>query len=89
MDEFFFMNPKAFPSIFPTTVTGAMLVMTSSMSPGGDSIPMKIMNVKYDDGTNVINVFNWVVACMHCKRRGLADKCTHVPRSVIIYLCIF
>jgi hypothetical protein len=60
LDEFLFMNPKAFPSIFPTTATGALLVMTSSMSPGGDSSALKLLDVKYEDGSNVINKHNWV-----------------------------
>lgn len=60
LDEFLFMNPKAFPAIFPTTATGAMLVMTSSMSPGGDSSALKLLDVKYEDGSNVINKHNWV-----------------------------
>ena len=60
LDEFLFMNPKAFPAIFPTTATGAMLVITSSMSPGGDSSALKLLDVKYEDGSNVINKHNWV-----------------------------
>ncbi len=60
LDEFLFMNPKAFPSIFPTTATGALLVMTSSMSPGGDSSALKLLDVKYEDGSSVINKHNWV-----------------------------
>jgi hypothetical protein len=60
MDEFLFMNKKAFPSIFPTTATGALLVMTSSMAPGGDSSALSLLDVKYDDGTNVIQKLNWI-----------------------------
>lgn len=37
--------------------------MTSSMSPGGDSTAMKILDLKYDDGSNVIKRFNWVTVC--------------------------
>jgi hypothetical protein len=65
LDEFLFMNPKAFPSIFPTTATGALLVMTSSMSAGSQSSAMSVLNVKYDDGSNVVTIYNWVqVSCL-------------------------
>jgi len=60
MDEFCFMNPKVFPAIFPTAATNAMLIMTSSLSPGGDSTALQILDVKYDDGSPVIKKLNWV-----------------------------
>lgn len=93
LDEFLFMNPKAFPSIFPTTATGALLVMTSSMSPGGDSSALKLLDVKYEDGSSVINKHNWVQVlfpqylsllinetCKTCKAKGIPEKCTHISR---------
>jgi hypothetical protein len=60
MDEFLFMNSKVFPAIFPSIATGATLVMISSMSPSTDSIAMKILDAKYDDGTDVVKKLNWV-----------------------------
>ncbi len=77
LDEYLFMNPKAFPSIFPTTATGALLVMTSSMSPDGASTAMNLLNVKNDDGTDVVTKYNWVQACTDCKRKGTPEKCNH------------
>lgn len=77
LDEFLFMNVKAFPSIFPTAVTGALLVMTSSMSANGASSAMKILDAKYDDGTSVVRKYNLVQSCVECKRKGIPEKCTH------------
>jgi hypothetical protein len=77
LDEYLFMNPKAFPSIFPTTATGALLVMTSSMSPDGASTAMRLIDVRNDDGTPVVTKYNWVQACVDCQRKGCAEKCNH------------
>ena len=80
MDEFFFFNPKAFASIFPVTATGAMLVMTSSLSPGAQTSAMRILDVTYDDGTPVVKKLNWVQACVECRRKGTPEKCHHIAR---------
>ena len=56
--------------------------MTSSMSPGGDSSAMKILDTKYEDGSNVITKFNWIIACVDCKRKGISEKCSHVTRYI-------
>jgi len=72
------MNPGAFPAIFPSSATGAMLVMISSMSSDANSPAMKIIDAKYDDGTPVMKKLDWVQSCATCKRKGVADKCTHV-----------
>lgn len=77
LDEFLFMNVKAFPSIFPTGATGAPMIMTSSMSANGASSAMKILDAKYDDGTNVVRKYNLVQSCVECKRKGIPEKCTH------------
>lgn len=81
LDEFLFMNPSAFPAIFPSTATGAMLVMISSMSGDSNSPAMKIINAKYDDGTDVVKKFNWVQSCVACKRKGVPEKCSHIRRE--------
>jgi hypothetical protein len=63
-DEFAFYNSEVLTNaIFPTLATGATLVMTSSISPDGDSPIMKILDVKYDDGSNVIKKLNWIQVC--------------------------
>lgn len=80
LDEFLFMNNKTFPAIFPSVTNGAMLIMISSMSAGTDSHAMKILDMKYDDGTPVVEKLNWVQACGACKKKGMADKCTHIAR---------
>lgn len=80
MDEFFFMEKKAFPSIFPSVTNGAMLIMISSMAAGTDSHALKILDMKYDDGTPVVTKLNWIQACGPCKKKGLADKCNHIAR---------
>ncbi len=77
LDEFMFMNPKAFPSIFPTAATGALMVMTSSMSAQGSSCAMKMLDAKHDDGTNVVTKYNLVQSCVECKRKNIPEKCTH------------
>jgi hypothetical protein len=75
------MNPKAFPAIFPSAANGAMLVMTSSMSPGSNSIAMRILDVKYDDGSDVVKKLDFVQSCVVCKRKGIPEKCTHIART--------
>lgn len=80
MDEFFFMNRKTLPSILPSVTNGATLVMISSMSAGTESHAMKILDMKYDDGTDVVMKLNWIQACASCKKKGLSDKCTHIAR---------
>lgn len=80
MDEFFFMNRKTLPSILPSVTNGATLVMISSMSTGTESYAMKILDMKYDDGTDVVMKLNWIQACATCKKKGLEDKCTHIAR---------
>ena len=80
LDEFLFMNPGAFPAIFPSSATGAMLVMISSMSSDANSPAMKIIDAKYDDGTDVMKKLDWVQSCVVCKRKGIPEKCTHVAR---------
>jgi hypothetical protein len=57
-----------------------MLVMTSSISPGSDSAAMRILDTKYDDGTNVVRVLDWVQSCVDCVRKGAAERCTHIMR---------
>jgi len=76
-DEFLFMNPKVFAAIIPTVLTGAMLVMTSSMSPNSNSLAMRIIRAKYDDGTDVVSQYNWTESCADCKRAGTPEKCRH------------
>lgn len=75
------MNPAAFPAIFPSTATGAMLIMISSMSGNTNSPAMKLINAKYDDGTDVVRKLDCVQSCRECKRKGLPEKCTHMPRA--------
>ena len=75
------MNPSAFPAIFPSTATGAMLVMVSSMAGNPDAPAMKILDLKYDDGTPVVHRLDWVQSCIVCKRKGIADRCTHIVRT--------
>ncbi len=42
---------------------------------------MKLIEATYDDGTPVVKKLNWVQACIICKRKGVAEKCTHMPRT--------
>ena len=42
---------------------------------------MKILDTKYDDGTDVIKKLNWVKACAECKKRGVPEKCRHVNQA--------
>jgi hypothetical protein len=59
-DEFAFFNHLVLPAILPTLATGAAFIMTSSISPDGDSPVMELLNVKHEDGTNVIRKLNWI-----------------------------
>jgi len=76
------MNPGSFSAIFPSTLTGSMLIMISSMSSDANSPAMQIINSKYDDGTDVVKKFNFVTSCGVCTRKGIAEKCTHIARSI-------
>lgn len=76
------MNPGSFSAIFPSTLTGSMLIMISSMSSDANSPAMQIINSKYDDGTDVVKKFNFATSCGVCTRKGIAEKCTHISRSV-------
>jgi hypothetical protein len=60
LDEFLFMEPKAFPSILPPSATGAMVVFISSMSANTASTAMRILDGVYDDGSPVVRKFNLV-----------------------------
>jgi hypothetical protein len=79
-DEFLFFNPAVLPALLPTLATGAIFVMTSSVSPDGDSPLVKLLDTKYNDGTNVVRKLNWTEACKTCERKGIADRCTHITR---------
>jgi hypothetical protein len=81
MDEFLFMNIAAYPAMLPSSATGGMLIMISSMSGNANSPAMKLIDATYDDGTPVVKKINWVQACIICKRKGVAEKCTHMPRT--------
>lgn len=76
------MNPGAFPAIFPSSATGATVVMISSMSSDANSPAMKIIDATYDDGTPVMRKLDWVQSCTECKRKGIPEKCTHVSRRL-------
>lgn len=54
--------------------------MTSSVSPDGDSPLVKLLDTKYNDGTDVVKKLNWVQSCKSCERKGIADRCTHISR---------
>lgn len=59
MDEFMFMAQSVYASIFPTIITGALLCMISSMSPG-NTAAKDLMHVKADDGSDIITKYNWL-----------------------------
>jgi hypothetical protein len=80
MDEFLFFDPRALPVILPTLANGAALVLTSSIAPNVADDLMRMLNVRYADGTRVVNVLNWIVSCRTCKKLNKADRCTHVVR---------
>lgn len=80
MDEFLFFDPRALPVILPTLANGAALVLTSSIAPNVADDLMRMLNVKYSDGTRVVNVLNWIVSCRTCKKLNKSDRCTHVVR---------
>jgi hypothetical protein len=77
MDEFLFFDPRALPVILPTLANGAALVLTSSIAPNAADDLMRMLDVRYPDGTRVVNVINWIVACKTCRARGVSDRCTH------------
>ena len=56
--------------------------MTSSISADPDSPMMRLIDTRYDDGTEVVYKLNWILSCDACKRRGLADRCQHIARIV-------
>lgn len=76
-DEFLFMNPKVFAASIPTLLTGALVVLTSSMSPNSASAAMRIIKAKNDDGSDVVTQYNWTRACGDCRRAGTAATCKH------------
>lgn len=80
MDEFLFFDPRALPVILPTLANGAALVLTSSIAPNVADDLMRMLNVRYADGTRVVNVLNWIVSCRTCKKLNKADRCTHIVR---------
>jgi hypothetical protein len=77
MDEFLFFDPRALPVILPTLANGAALVLTSSIAPNAADDLMRMLDVRYADGTRVVNVLNWIVSCKACQARGASDRCTH------------
>ena len=74
------MNPAAFPAIFPSTATGAMLILISSMSGNSNSPAMKLIEATYDDGTKVVKKLDWRQGCSACRRKGIAETCTHFSK---------
>jgi hypothetical protein len=79
-DEFLFFNPAVLPALLPTLANGAAFVMTSSVSPDGDSPITQLLDVKYKDGTNVVKKLNYIKSCRECERRGTPETCTHIAR---------
>ena len=59
-DEFLFFHPDVLPCILPTLATGAIFIIISSIAPDGDSPLRKMLDCKYEDGTNVIKLLNWI-----------------------------
>jgi hypothetical protein len=84
-DEFLFFNPAVLPALLPTLATGAIFVMTSSVSPDGDNQLVKLLDTKYNDGTDVVRKLNWVQSCKACERKGQQDRCTHIQSISFIY----
>jgi hypothetical protein len=79
-DEFLFFDPRALPVILPTLANGAALVLTSSIAPNAADDLMRLFDAKYDDGTRIVNVLNWIDACPSCTKANRADRCDHVVR---------
>lgn len=84
-DEIYFFNPVALLAILPTLATGAACIFTSSVSVDGDSPIVRMMQTTYPDGSPVVRSLCWVQACMACQRKGIADRCTHIIRMLLIH----
>lgn len=77
-DEFFFFSPDVLPAILPTLATGAVFIMTSSVSPDGDNPMMRMIDTRYNDGTPVVKQLDFNKSCNACKRKGLQKRCPHI-----------
>lgn len=71
---------SALPVLLPTLATGAVLVMTPTVSPGDDDMVLRLLDARFEDGTPVVRKSNWVPACKDCERKDIADRCTHIVR---------
>ena len=59
-DEYLFFDPGVLPAILPTLATDAIVFIISSIAPDGDSPLRKILESKYDDGTDIFKLLNWI-----------------------------
>ena len=71
---------QALPAIIPTLATGAIFIATSSVAPDGDSPITRLLDVKYPNGKPVVEKLVWIQSCHDCKRKGIADRCSHIKR---------
>jgi hypothetical protein len=55
--------------------------MVSSINPKGNSAMVRIMDVKDEDGNDVVTKCNYKTVCPECEKRGLQDKCDHIARA--------
>lgn len=80
LDEAAFFDEDCVPVIAPLLVNGAVLILTSSVAPGGARAGlMKILDAQYADGRKAVLEVNFDEKCPACIQRG-ADECTHIMR---------
>ncbi len=79
LDEAAFFDEACMPVMAPLLVNGAVLVLTSSIAPGGARAGlMKILDAKYGNGQSVVLEENMIRACAACEQRGQPDQCKHL-----------
>ena len=67
--------------ILPMLATDAIFIAISSIAPDSDSPLRRVLTTLYDDGTPVIKMLNWIVACLACQKKGLTSRCSHTQRT--------
>lgn len=81
VDEFFFLKPAVYSTVFPLLKNGAALMMTSSQAMHADHVLQRVVEAKYKNGESVMMQLNWIQSCIKCKLEGNAHTCQHIVQQ--------
>jgi hypothetical protein len=81
VDEFFFLKPAVYSTVFPLLKNGAALMMTSSQAMHADHVLQRVVEAKYKNEESVMMQLNWIQSCIKCKLEGKAHECQHIVQQ--------